>query len=452
MAFASPVPVALGKIHEHSHNTVSADLDLFKVNPTQTSKTGGTWIPVQPVTESASSTQLQFVLPGSDEFFTDLGNSLLVVEATVTKKDGSALPGAASPNLKVWPVSNFPHAIFERMTCTINSVDVEHNAAYAQTAYIVNLMEQPEHVKKGRLTGEGWLEDEATGVDAADVPAAVASARKKLIADSRKQSFFIRPFTALNSQMRSLPPGVSIKLLFTRSNAAQCLMSTDDDPDVKVNILKAEWFVRRNSVNPTILRAHNARLLEGHTYKLPLEKFRTRVHTVPQGVRTHRIVLDQDDVIPTKVYLSMLTHKAHVGDFKLNPYKYTHHNLTSIELSIDGVPVGKRIDTDFENKAYAHAYGHTIASQGMLTSGASSGITYDDFGKNKCVFAWSTATDLPTKDDGTYFHLRRNACTAVVLTFKDALTEPLAVQITDSREDLVELDLEHRVRSVVGVI
>ena len=114
--------------------------------------------------------------------------------------------------------------------------------------------------------------------------------------------------------------------------------------------------------------------------------------------------------------------------------------------------VGKPIQTDFANNNYAHAYAHTIASLGQLNSKSTNGISYSEYGENKTILAWSLGSDLPNKDKGNYFHLRRKGCTAVSLKFKDVLPKPLTVLITDEREDLLEIDLEQRVRSVVGVV
>ena len=448
MAFATAVPVALGKIHEDSNVTANEKLDLFKVPPTETTETGGTWISVQPMTE-ASSSQLQLLLPPTDEYYTDLQNSYVVLECKVTKADDTDLDDAATG--RVYPVSNFPHALFERVTCSLNSHDVDHNSAYAQTAYIRSLIDETKDSKEGRMTGEGWLDDDATGKDEGDAPAAAKTTRKGLIAESKSRSYFMRPFMAMDRQTRALPPGVAVRVTFNRSSPASCLMSSQDE-DVKIVVTKFEWMVRRIAVNPSIVRAQNARLIEGATYKFPLKKHRTRTHTIPAGVKSHRLVVDQDDVIPNRILVSMLDHAAFVGDFARSPYKFYHNGLTSIELTVDGVTVGKRIETDFANGKYSHAYAHTLASLGALNSNKSNGIAYDEFGDGKTVFAWCTATDLPNKDRDRYFHLRRKACVALKLSFSEALARPLSVQITDEREDLLELDLENRVKTVAGVV
>jgi hypothetical protein len=314
------------------------------------------------------------------------------------------------------------------------------------------LIDETVSAKRARLTGEGWIEDGATGKNYTDAKTSSITKRKSIIAGSKTMSYYMRPNLSMFKQKRLIPPGVAIRLVFNRSATASCIMSSNANEDVKLVITKFEWMVRRVSINPTIVRAHTSRMIEGNTYKFPIKKHRTRVHNIPAGVSSHRLVIDQDDIVPTRILLAMLDHEGFVGTFKKSPYAFNHFELSNIEMSIDGVPVGKSIETDFSNGNYAHAYAHTLASLGHLNSTQSNGISYDDYVDNRTVFAWCTASDLPNKDKDNYFHLRRKGCTAVVLRFKTPLATPLSVLITDEREDLLEIDLEQRIKSVTGVV
>jgi hypothetical protein len=446
MAFASTAPVALGKIHEDSHVTVNSKLDNFKVPPTETSETGGQWITVQPLTNNASS-QLQLVLPASDEYYTDLENSYIILEYKVTKQNGDNL----GDEPKVYIAENGGHSFFERETYALNTQDVDHNSCYAQTAYFRTLIDESSLAKAGRLTGEGWVNDGTEGKNFADLSPAQKEKRHNAIKNGKTVSVYMRPFSALDRQPRALPPGISIRLTFSKAQPKTYIIGPDDT-DAKVEITKFLWMVRRVVVNPSIVRAQSARLVEGNTYKFPLRKHRTRVHTIPKDVMSHRIVIDQDDIVPNRILLGMVTHEAFVGTYKLSPFKYSPHNLTGIELTVDGVSVGGRLEMDFPGKNYAHAYAHTLAALGQLTTKKGNGITYGEFGTNKTVFAWCTATDLPNKDRDQYFHLRRKGCTAVVFQFSTVTPEPISVLVCDEREDLLELDLENRVKTVTGVV
>ena len=60
------------------------------------------------------------------------------------------------------------------------------------------------------------------------------------------------------------------------------------------------------------------------------------------------------------------------------------------------------------------------------------------------------ATDLPNKDTGNYFHLKRKATLTVTVRFATPPRKPLTLLAFDEREDLFRLDLERRVTSTSG--
>ena len=450
MAYASPAPVALGKIHRDSGPSVSAQLDLFNVPPTETSFLGGDrWVTVQPTTDTRTSSQLQLLLTASDELYTDLNSSYGVIECKVVKADGTALPDDVD-NFDVYPVSNLSSALFDWITTQINGVDADHCADYGVTSYLRGLLDETEASKKGRLSGEGWVEDGATARDEADAPADDKKKRKQLIAGSRVMSLLTRFNLALDRQERLVPPGVELRLSMHRGPSAMCLMSPDANADYKVVITKLEWHVRRVSVNPAISRAHVARLVEGNEYSIQVNKHRTRAFTIPAGVSSHRVVVDPGDALPTRLVVALQPHDAHVGAYRLSPYKFAPNGLSSIEVAVDGVSVGPRLDVDFTAKRYAHAYAHTITSLGHARSRHSNGVSYSSFGDNQTVFVWSLATDLPNKDTGSYFHLKRKAALSVTLGFATPPQQPLTLLAFDVREDLFRLDLERRLTSTSG--
>jgi hypothetical protein len=450
MAYASPAPIALSKIHEDSGPTVSAHLELFRMLPTETSCIGGeSWVSVRPSTDTTTSAQLELQLNASDERYTDLRESYAIVDCKVVKADGSSLD-ADPDNFDVYPVTNLPHALFESLTVKVGDNDVEHNAAYSTTSYLRSLLDESESTKRGRLTAEGWINDDALARDEADAPDEDKLVRKLRIAGSRKMSFMMRFDFALARQELFLPPGVGVQLRLHRSQPSVCLMSSNADNGCKVIITGLEWKVRRVGVNPAIGRAHLGRLVEGNKCNIRVDKHRTRAFTVPQGVTEHRVVISQGDALPTRLAIALQPHAAFVGSYKRSPFKFTPHDLSSIEVTVDGVPVGPRLETDFANKRYARAYAHTLVSLGRLHSRYDNGIDYEAFGDNKTVFVWSLATDLPNKDSHLYFHLRRKATLAVALRFKTPPTTPLTLLALDQNEDLIRVDLERNVRSQTG--
>jgi hypothetical protein len=450
MAYSSAAPVVLGKIHEDSGPTANVGFEAFKIPGTETSSTGGgKWFEVQPLTTTDGSSQLELIIPPTDEQYLDMRESYFVLQCKITNADGSALDNDPT-KFDVYPVSNLPSALWDSVTVKLNGVDVEHCSMYGTARYLNALVDESSDSKAGRLSGEGWIDDEGTGQDVADVPDAVKTARKRLIAGSAPLSYFTCLYSGLGTSNRYLPPGVELRMTFRRAPAASYLMSDAVAADYKCSIEFFRLFARRVTANPALYRSHVARLVEGNQMHYPVVKDRTRSYTIPSGVSEHRVILGQGDTLPVRLLTALLPHEASIGNYKLSPYKFAPYNLSSVELTIDGTAIAPRIEMDFDRKIYAHAYAHNLVSLGLLRRNRGNGITYKDFGTNKTIFVWSLATDLPNKDTGLYFHLRRQGTVAMTLRFKTPTAKATTLLVSGQREALWGVNLEKRVTSTEG--
>lgn len=449
MATAPMAPANMAKIHPESGDTVRESLDLFKVPSTETSEFKGQNIIVNPI-RTPPGEIIEHIVPPSDEHYTDLANSYYVVKFKVTKADGSDL--AAANALNVWLCDNFVHSLFRSASVELTNGAIEFIGDYSYNSYIVRLMKAGIESKQGRLTASGWFQDGALGMDAGESDNDAALARKGIIAKSKTVSMVFVPDMATFREKRLFPPGVAFKTVFNRNSDKYCLMSTSEDSGAKVEMISMTFHVRRIVVNPAIQRTHNRLLLKGDSEKFPLRKYRSRKRVVNEGLRSTTIILDQNSELPTMLAVAMVKHSASNGEYKESPFKLGHFNVASIELTIDGIPVGRRIETDFPGGIYASAYAHTLSSLGLLTSVKDSGVTYKKYGAGQTFFVWCTASDLPDPEEEHYFHLKQRGCIAITLSFSEPLPAPISVVFTDKREELLEIDFDQSLRMTGGVV
>ena len=125
----------------------------------------------------------------------------------------------------------------------------------------------------------------------------------------------------------------------------------------------------------------------------------------------------------------------------------------SVRYSVmpDGNTVDRPIKCDVASGSAAHAYTHTMVALGMLDDVEGNGISYKDFCANNFLMAWSF-DDVPTADWGKVFHIKKKGTLELLIRFAAATTETLTLVITDTREDLVKLDLENRVTTTGSVV
>ena len=447
MSGLGAAPVSLARFDTSASASVNSHYEFFKTPPTETTELGSTIVSAQPLSISNNSTSLQCSLPASQDQTTDLTESYVVVEVKFSAKDKDPLAAATSGDLKVWPETNLAHSMFSRIGLALNETEVFHTSAYPQLAYTETLLHESRDAKMGVLTAEGWFTDSMVGKDqpeltAEDNPA--VTARKKVLATSRVVRLILRPFTPFRNSRKRIPPGVSMRLTATRADISTFINSSEAAPDVMMDLLRFEWVVRRCFVNPSVIRALNSRLLEGAKHSLPMIRPRTRTFVIPSGVQSHRIVLEEKNFLPLKVCVGLVDQEALIGNFKKSQFNYKPYNANGFELLIDGVQVGKSMKCDFENGNAAEAYMQTISAIGQTSTRSGNGLSYSDFLDNKAIVVFALA-EPQNKEWGEYLHVKRRGTAELLITFSTATTKALWAVITDTREDLLQIDLEGRI-------
>ena len=165
-----------------------------------------------------------------------------------------------------------------------------------------------------------------------------------------------------------------------------------------------------------------------------------------------RIALQEEYTLPLSLCVAFVEQKAVVGDFPTSQFKYSHNNVASIELTVDGITVAKRLNCDFANRNAVHAYIHTLSSLGHLGGRPSNGITYVDFLTNRTVFAWTLIDDNDEDDYAQCFHLKRKGSMEILVRFTAATTSALSAQVLDRREDIVYQNIEGTTHSIKSIV
>ena len=450
MTGLTAAPVSMAKIDPHSSVTAKDELDLFKTPPTETSELGSTYVATQPLSLSDNSSEFACEVSASPDCVTDLKNSFVVVKVKFTKADGADLPASDANELTVFPDNNLAHSMFDRVSMELNNIETFHTGNYAQNAYHQCLLLENEATKKGKLSVAGWSSQ--GGFNEADVPATLKTKGKRITGASASHTFSFVPVLPLSGKdSRRVPPNTSIKLILHRAPIKTFVLSSKADESVIMKIESLEYHVRRCSLNPAVLNAFTSRLVEGAKYQMPIMRRRTRKYSMPAGITEYRALIQSNDFVPLQMMVAILQQKALSGDFKVSQFCYKSHGANYFELTRDGNTVDRPIKCDVENGDAAHAYSHTMAALGMLGEVEGNGISYDDFCENKFVMVWSF-DDLQNEDWGSVYHLKKKGTVELFIRFKEATTETLTLVVTDTREDLVKLDLENRVTTTGSIV
>jgi len=97
-----------------------SELVLFSVPPTQTSVENGTWVEYHPLTTVGDGSPIEFDISGTGEDYIDLVNTMLYLQAKITKQDGINL----DKNDPVGPVNLLLHSLFSQVDISLKETQV----------------------------------------------------------------------------------------------------------------------------------------------------------------------------------------------------------------------------------------------------------------------------------------------------------------------------------------
>ena len=96
---------------------VTSELDLCTVSPTQNSIVDSHIVEHQPMASLDSGGPIEFLTSGSGDDYLDLANTMLHVQAKVTRANGDDL-NLADP---VGPMNNWLHSLFSQVNVYLNN-------------------------------------------------------------------------------------------------------------------------------------------------------------------------------------------------------------------------------------------------------------------------------------------------------------------------------------------
>ena len=149
-------------IHQKSCECAKTELDLFSLPPTQTSIESGKWVQYKQVSSLTDDSPIEFVVPGNGDEYSDLAQTLLHIEATIVKADGTKL----EESTEIGPVNNWLHSLFSQVDLFLNHKLVSaQNNTYGYRAYLENLLNYGQSAKHSHLTAVLYHEESAGKMD-----------------------------------------------------------------------------------------------------------------------------------------------------------------------------------------------------------------------------------------------------------------------------------------------
>ena len=132
-------------------------------------------------------------------------------------------------------------------------------------------------------------------------------------------------------QGRMLPDHVSLGVTLTRSSGAFNLLSSINNANHKVQLIKAKLWVRKSRILPSILNAHRA-ALRSSTYKYPLQRVQIHTYVLSAGIMQETISNLFLSQTPRMLLVAFVQNSSFTGSYTGNPYNFQHYNLNFFQV------------------------------------------------------------------------------------------------------------------------
>ena len=119
-------------IHDQSCQCVKTELDVFSIQPTQTSIEYGSYVEYQPLSSITDSRPIEIYVSSSGKNYLDFANTQLLVKAKITRGNGDDISDADH----MGGVNLFLRSLFQQVDVSLNVVHVNQSAGkYAYRSY-----------------------------------------------------------------------------------------------------------------------------------------------------------------------------------------------------------------------------------------------------------------------------------------------------------------------------
>lgn len=412
-----------------------AQLDLFRLPPTQGVVERVHYVDKFTSTTDPNSNALDFTIQESGQDFIDLKRTQLEVKVRLLK-DGTANAGEPVPRVpiaigdEVGPVNLFLQSLFSQVDVTINNVRVSASSSnYAYRAYIYTALNYGMEVK------DTWLESQLYAKDESVMDSTSPSSgdnrglqERATYTDGGVTARLRGPlYSDVWQSKRWLIPGVTIKLTLRRNIDKFVLMGKPAKNNYGVEILEAKLNICYCTLFAGAYNALEAALsLSAARY--PLTRTIVKNYSLTKGEQSKVFEDIFAGKTPSKLVVCFVLDEAYNGAIGKNPFNFKHFDVSFMCVYCNGVPTPHKgyeliwNGVNKKNSDYVQAYSNLFTFANKKESGSSIDIQRADFCNGHALFVFN----LDETIDANTMPLYKAGNLRLEVRFKEKL--PFAIQ------------------------
>lgn len=437
---------------------MKSELDLFMAHPIQSSILKSEEVPYKPVASLDNSSVIEFVSLGNGDSYRDLSSIYLKLRVKMIKNNKAELfTDDKNPSV----VNNIMHSLIKQLTIYLNGKPIaQTDSNYAYRAYIENLLNYGNDAASTHLESAGWYLDNAkmdyeaapTGTTpptgAAKIEDNVGlSKRKKLFQKSGELEFMAKLHGDMFNQSKLLLNSIDLRIVLSTEKPAFYMLAEKEDDEAYIKITDAVMYMNHVTISPHILLAHET-MLQKTKATYAYKRVEVKTYTVPSNQSS----LTLDNIIigrlPNLLVFGMIDNEAYTGKKTLNPFNFKHNDISSFNLSVNGVHIPNQpIQFDYSN------IDSPISTRGYISLFKGTGIHFFDKGfqitkqfyDNGCfLLAFDLTTDLSNNSESCTNMLNQGSV-RIEIRYAKALPKTITCIVYAEYDAAIEIDKNRNV-------
>ncbi|XP_015784690.1 uncharacterized protein F54H12.2-like [Tetranychus urticae] len=397
-------------IHTSSSPATIAELDLFKIPPTQTVIESMYDVEYRPVGSLSKSTVFEFVVPGS-EHYTDLAASYLYVQLKIDTDSTE----------KIIPTNNYAASIFEQLDVYLGNVNITPgNSLYHYQTFIDDVFFKHK-----------------SAIDACQI----INAEDKRVEQVKKTFDFVLPIHApMFQQEKFLIDNVPISLRLKCAPASFGLTCNKPITKLLFEFQKISLFIRRVKLYSPV-QMSITKNLEKTPVKYYFQRNEVKSFHLPTGFAANSVDNVYNGQLPRKIIIGFVTDKSFNADLASDAFTFSHKKLQSAAVVVNGIKIpSSPYKPDFAGKLFMREYYNVFRSMNQDHGLPKIRLDYADY-ENKYPFLVFDLTDDGTlaSDSGTLSLIERGNV-RIDIQFSAALDEGMHMILFGIYDSILQID------------
>ena len=419
-----------------------SSLDLFEKPPLLITFNDSFCQKIGPV-YSPNGPMLEFEVTGDRNNFIDLQKIFLEIKCKVVQSDGSPLDydGTNDASIADTSKTNSPylanntlHSLFSDCTVSANGLKISNaNGHYAHKTFIETEFSHNKDAKATWLACQGYNYEPNPSA----LTTSASKTRKAQFHDSRETQYYGRVAVDFFTSDRHLLNGVTLRIAFRRSPDDFVVYSDDNTKHYKVQIVEANLYVRKMTVNDNVVASIERTLTKSpaiYPYFETLSK--TFLASTGQWGWKQEDIFAREPI--RRLAICMATNESFVGNHRQNPFHYQKFNLDQISIYRNGLPIA---DSPISTANIKRLYFNTLSDLAYIDNGH--GISLEDY-PNHFVMVFDLTSTQQASHDFIHPELT-NSSISIELKFSTALTDNIEIFIVGEKASTIYIDSDCKV-------